>query len=377
MASLTQIPFDLAGTLFRSPMPFSPQDPDGALWQAYRRVGVETVVVLTPTEECQREAGCDLPAFYRAHGLDVLHFPIPDFQAPAPAHLHWAAQQALAHLQSGRNVAVHCLFGQGRTGLLLTCMARLRWGWKAGQARAWLREYIPHAVETATQFAALTRCAEAEARPPSPPSQTPRWLDWARTIQAEAQTGLHYAKDPHQQEHFRHLLAVAEEMLQTQGGLDAATAHALVTRPEGYATPRVDVRAAAFDDQRRILMVRDAGDGGWCLPGGWADVGDTPSRAAERETLEEAGFQVKARRLIGVYDANRVPGKMHLYHAFKVVFLCDLLGGEARGSFETSEVAFFAFEDLPDNLSPYRTPRRVLEDAFAAYRADHWEAVFD
>ncbi len=377
MSTLTQIPFDLAGTLFRSPMPFSAHDPDGALWQAYRRVGVETVVVLAPTEECQRQAGCDLPAFYRAHGLHVLHFPIPDLQAPSPAHLRWTAQRALDDLRSGRTVAVHCLFGRGRTGLLLACMARLRWGWKAEQARTWLRQYIPGAVETPAQFAALARCAEVETRPPSPPSQTPRWLDWARTIQAEAQTGLHYAENPYQQERFRHLMAVAEEMLQHQGHVDPETAHALCTQPDGYATPRIDVRAAVFDEQGRILMVRDAGDGGWCLPGGWADVGDTPSGAAEREVLEEAGFQVKARRLIGVYDANRVPGKLHLYHAFKVVFLCDLLAGEARGSIETTEVAFFAYEDLPTNLSPYRTPRRVLEDAFAAFRASRWEAVFD
>ncbi|NPA92757.1 MAG: hypothetical protein GXO56_03650, partial [Chloroflexi bacterium] len=102
MSTLTQIPFDLAGTLFRSPMPFSAHDPDGALWQAYRRVGVETVVVLAPTEECQRQAGCDLPAFYRAHGLHVLHFPIPDLQAPSPAHLRWTAQRALDDLRSGR-----------------------------------------------------------------------------------------------------------------------------------------------------------------------------------------------------------------------------------------------------------------------------------
>ncbi len=377
MADLTQIPLDLAGTLFRSAMPFSSRDPEGVLWSAYRRVGIDTVVVLTPTEECLREAGCDLPAFYRAHGLEVLHLPIPDLQAPAPAHLRWVAEQTLAQLRSGRNVAAHCLFGRGRTGLLAACLARLRWHWSAERARGWLREFIPDAVETPAQFAVLARCAEVAPRAPSPPSQIPQWLAWARTIQAEAQTGLHYAENPYQRERFRHLMAVAEAMLQAQGGVEEAEAHALCTQPEGYATPRVDVRAAVFDEQGRILLVRDAGDGGWCLPGGWADVGDTPAGAAEREVFEEAGFQVKARRVIGVYDANRVPGKMHLYHAFKIVFLCDLLAGEPRGSIETTDVAFFAYEALPTHLSPYRTPRRVLEDAFAAFRATQWETVFD
>lgn len=205
----------------------------------------------------------------------------------------------------------------------------------------------------------------------------PPWLRWARRIQAIAQTGLHYAENPYQRQRFEELLALAEEMVLSQSGLDRAEVHALFTRPAGYATPRVDVRAAVFDDQGRILMVRDASDGGWCLPGGWADVGDAPSGAAEREVWEEAGFRVRARRVIGVYDANRVPGKLHLYHAFKIVFLCELLGGQARPSLETTEVAFFAREALPANLSPYRTPQRVLEDAFAAFASPHWETVFD
>ncbi len=205
----------------------------------------------------------------------------------------------------------------------------------------------------------------------------PPWLHWARRIQAIAQTGLHYAENPYQRQRFEELLALAEEMAVTQGGLDPAEVHALFTRPQGYATPRVDVRAAVFDARGRILLVRDAGDGGWCLPGGWADVGDTPSGAAEREVWEEAGFRVQARRVIGVYDANRVPGKLHLYHAFKIVFLCDLLAGEARPSLETTAVAFFAYDEIPTNLSPYRTPRRVLEDAFAAHQAPQWVTVFD
>ncbi len=375
--TLTQLPFDLPGPLFRSPMPFSPYDPQGALWPAYRRVGVEAVVVLTSRSEAEELAGCDLPAFYQRQGLEVLHLPWQDFAAPTPETLRWAAEETLRLLRSGKQVAVHCLAGRGRAGTLLACAARLRWGWSAQQAIAWVREFIPGAVETAAQQDAVLACAEVAPRPPRPPDGTPRWLAWARQIQAEAQTGLHYAENPYQQERFQHLLAIAEAIAQEAGGLPAETVHALFTRPEGYATPRVDVRAAVFDPQGRILMVRDASDGRWCLPGGWADVGDTPSAAAEREAYEEAGFEVRARRLIGLYDANRVPGKMHLYHAFKALFLCDLLGGEARPSIETTEVAFFAYADLPTDLSPYRTPRRLLEDAFAAYRAATWEARFD
>lgn len=101
------------------------------------------------------------------------------------------------------------------------------------------------------------------------------------------------------------------------------------------------------------------------MPGGWVDVGDTPSGAVEREVYEESGFKVKARKVIGVYDANRT-GPLEVFHAFKIVFLCDILSGEARTSDETSEVRYFSEGDLPSTLSGERTRPRHLEDAFIA-----------
>ena len=143
----------------------------------------------------------------------------------------------------------------------------------------------------------------------------------------------------------------------------------------GYATPKVDVRAAVFRDGK-LLMVQESADNGWTMPGGWADVGNVPSEAAERETWEEAGFHVKARRLVGVYDANR-SGPLELFHAYKLVFLCDLVSGEAKTSIETSAVAFFGKDEIPERLSGERTRPRHIEDAFAALADSDRRAVFD
>ena len=108
----------------------------------------------------------------------------------------------------------------------------------------------------------------------------------------------------------------------------------------------MDVRAAIFKDGK-LLLVRELSDGGWTMPGGWADVGDVPSQAAEHEAWEEAGLRVKACKLIGVYDSNRIE-PLTLFHCFKLVFLCDLLGGEAGPSLETTEVSFFGSnEEFP------------------------------
>ena len=128
----------------------------------------------------------------------------------------------------------------------------------------------------------------------------------------------------------------------------------------GYATPKVDVRGAVLKDGK-LLLVREKQDGKWCMPGGWADVGDRPAEMVVREVREESGFDVTPVRLVGVFDANREGGSLQFFHAYKLVFLCRLLGGEACPSDETLAVDFFSLNSLPP-LSLNRThPRHLLE----------------
>jgi ADP-ribose pyrophosphatase YjhB (NUDIX family) len=205
--------------------------------------------------------------------------------------------------------------------------------------------------------------------------QPPRWLEWAREIQALSQTGLHYAENDYQRQRNQRLSEIAAEIISQHSDLEYIPLVDVFHAQIGYATPRVDVRGAVFQEGK-LLMVRERQDGGWTMPGGWADVGDVPSQAAEREVWEEAGFRVKARKVIGVYDANRVD-PLELFHAFKLVFLCDLLGGAARPSDETSEVAFFGFEQIPEPLSGERTRARHILDAFAMFKDETVPTVFD
>lgn len=204
---------------------------------------------------------------------------------------------------------------------------------------------------------------------------TPRWLEWAREIQALAQTSFHYAENVYQQERSRRLLGIASEIVHEYTDLPVEEVLHCMSAPVGYATPRVDVRAAVFQDGK-LLLVRERSDNGWTLPGGWADVGDVPSQAAEREAWEEAGFRVQARKVIGVYDANRT-GPLELFHAFKLIFLCDLVSGEPTPSIETSEVAFFARHEIPSHLSGERTKPRHIQDVFAALENPDCPTVYD
>jgi len=206
-------------------------------------------------------------------------------------------------------------------------------------------------------------------------SPSTRILEWAREIQALAQTGRHYAQDGYQRDRCRRLMEIAAEMLAHHTNIDVSRLIEAFDSQIGYATPKIDVRAAVFQENK-LLLVRERLDGGWTMPGGWADVGDIPSKAAERETLEESGYSVKTRRLIGVYDANRT-GPLEVFHAFKIIFLCDILDGEARPSNETSEVAFFGPGEIPEKLSGERTTPRHIRDVFTVLKNPECPAVFD
>jgi ADP-ribose pyrophosphatase YjhB (NUDIX family) len=202
-----------------------------------------------------------------------------------------------------------------------------------------------------------------------------RWLEWAREIQALSQTGLTYSENEYHAQRYRRLMEIAAEIVENRTGLDEETLLQDFLWQPGYATPKVDVRGAVVRDGR-VLLVQERSDGRWCMPGGWADVGDIPSEMVVREVWEESGFHVRPCKVIGVYDANRNGIPQEFYHAYKIVFRCEITGGEARPSDETLAVGFFPLDDLPP-LSSNRTSRRHLVEVFAHLEDEGRPAAFD
>jgi len=143
----------------------------------------------------------------------------------------------------------------------------------------------------------------------------------------------------------------------------------------GYATPKVDVRAAVFQ-QDRLLLVREREDGGWTLPGGWAEVGQSAAESVEREVREESGYLVKAVKLLACWDRNKHLHPAIPFHAYKLVFRCELAGGAPSASAETSEVGFFAEGQIPP-LSLTRILPEQLQFVFRSLRDPMAPAVFD
>lgn len=187
-----------------------------------------------------------------------------------------------------------------------------------------------------------------------------KWIKWAREIQALAQTGLAFKKDHYDELRNNRYMEIAAEIIDEYTNKNREEILDNMMSQPGYATPKVDVRAAVIKDGQ-ILLVKEIMDGKWAMPGGWMDVGDMPAEAAERECLEESGFNVKAIKLIGAFDANRTGRPMELYHAVKLIYLCDIIGGEAKTSEETSEVKFFDFDKLPE-LSQNRTNEKHINE---------------
>jgi ADP-ribose pyrophosphatase YjhB (NUDIX family) len=195
------------------------------------------------------------------------------------------------------------------------------------------------------------------------PDQRPDWLRWAQRVQAIAQTGLTYARDPYDRERYEELRAIALEMAARALGMPPQEVRVAFASGLGYPTPKVDVRAVVFRDAE-LLLVRERRSGRWTFPGGWADAGDTPSLAAERETLEESGYRVRAGKLLALLDKSRHEHPPSIDYTYKILIRCRLEGGEPSTSHEIDAVGFFAREALPP-LDLDRTTHGQVDLAWA------------
>ena len=205
----------------------------------------------------------------------------------------------------------------------------------------------------------------------------PQWLQWAKALQAIAQNGLAYnkGKDSFDILRYEDVRRIAAEMVAAHTGDDYAHVHDLLAAEKGHATPKVDVRGVVFRDDK-ILLVRERSDGLWTLPGGWADPNESPAEATVREVYEESGYRVRAVKLLALYDRDRHGHPPHIYHIYKVYFLCELVGGEATTSDETDGVDFFAEDSIPP-LSLGRVTPALISRFFAHHRHPEWPTDFD
>jgi ADP-ribose pyrophosphatase YjhB (NUDIX family) len=203
----------------------------------------------------------------------------------------------------------------------------------------------------------------------------PQWLQWAKSLQTMTQTGLTYSKDPYDIVRYEAIRDIAYEMMAANAHVDVEHIRQFFQEEQGHATPKVDVRAAIFKDDT-ILLVKERSDGGWTLPGGWADVGESASEAVAREVFEESGYRVRVTRLLAVYDRNKQGHPPYPYYVYKIYFSCEIVGGTPTPSSETSDIAFFTQDAIPPLSLPRVTPAQI-ERFFAMHQHPETAADFD
>ena len=200
----------------------------------------------------------------------------------------------------------------------------------------------------------------------------------AMRVAALAQNGLTFSQDRFDRDRYEQLRVVAAELLGlvTDRPLDELTME--LGRETGYATPKVEVRAALFDENDRVLMLREHIDGRWSLPGGFADPLDSPSEAVVREALEETGYGVEVVKLVGCWDRDR---RGHLprltFSIYKLFFLCRATGfRQPPAELETLEIGWFGLDELPE-LSAGRVNPWELGRLLAHHRDSSLPTEFD
>jgi len=201
-------------------------------------------------------------------------------------------------------------------------------------------------------------------------------IEWARKIQALAQTGLNYSENPYDQERCEELRDLAAEMMASASNTPVEKWNELFKNESGYATPKVDVRGAVFENGK-ILLSRELDDGRWSLPGGWADVNDCPSEAVIRELREETGYTVHCKKLAAVLDRDKhYKGASHPFHIYKLMFLCEHKGEAKKLCHDITDAAFFDINDLPP-LSEHRTLPAHIEMLYRHHLNPDLPTVFD
>lgn len=203
-----------------------------------------------------------------------------------------------------------------------------------------------------------------------------QWLEWAKELQSIGQAGLTYSKDKFDLERFQRIRDLSVEILSKYTDLSHEKVKDLFANEVGYQTPKVDVRAAIFKDNK-ILLVKEQIDGRWSLPGGWAEPNLSVKENLIKEAMEEAGAVIEPIKLIAVHDRKKhIDDKAFPYGVYKIFVQCEFKEFSFQENTETEDAKFFALEELP-LLSEGRNTKEQLEMCFGAMKDAKFKSLFD
>lgn len=201
-------------------------------------------------------------------------------------------------------------------------------------------------------------------------------LNLVKRIQALSDTGLVYAENEYDRERYEELKVISLKLLATMADCPLPVLQNFYMPVKDYPTPKVDVRGFVLNDAKEILMVKESEDDKWTIPGGWADVGYSPSEVVVKEIEEETGYKTNVVRLLAIYDKKCHPHPPQPFYIYKLNFLCTICGGALKPSFDIKDVGFFPMDKLPE-LSKDRILESQLEQLHKMVMDDDHAVYFD
>jgi ADP-ribose pyrophosphatase YjhB (NUDIX family) len=202
------------------------------------------------------------------------------------------------------------------------------------------------------------------------------YFEKIKRIQTLAEIGLEYTENSFDRERYEELKSIALQMLEKMTDIPIEQIIPVIEEKNGYKTPKVDVRAAVFNENGQILLVQEKADNKWAMPGGWSDISYSPKEVAEKECMEEAGIKVRATKLLAVLDKQKRKMIPAFEYVYKIFLLCEKQDDNISTGFETNDVGWFDEEKLP-TLSTPRNNLEIVKMMFEFNRGDRTEPVFD
>ena len=201
-----------------------------------------------------------------------------------------------------------------------------------------------------------------------------QWLEWAIELQSLAQAGLTYGKDIFDRERYERIREISAEIMAYKTDIPVQKVKDLFCNETGYQTPKLDTRAAIFQNGKILLVKENSGK--WSLPGGWVDVNVSVKENTIKEVKEEAGLDVTADKVIAIQDRSKHNLPVYAYGVCKIFVLCTIIGGAFKENIETTGFAYFSENELPE-LATEKNNEEQVKMCFEAYRTKNWATLFD
>ena len=201
-------------------------------------------------------------------------------------------------------------------------------------------------------------------------------LNEIKKLKAITDVGLLYANNEYDKERYSALQNISFKLLNIVSGKSIESLKESFPSVKDYPTPKVDIRGLLLSADKKILLIKESADGKWSLPGGWADIGETPKEVIIKEFKEETGLDVIPKALLALFDKRMHAHPPQPFYVYKMVFYCEPVSSHINKGFDVLDAAYFDVEHLPE-LSEDRILKSQVELVYKKVISSDLTSYFD